>query len=154
MDMKRTGKISRDYKFGPSASERPTTPAAVSYAFLSITAGAGLALVLTVSGLVSSPWATAQTITIILVVLSYTVASAWLVVMPVVAGLLATRGRRWPVIYLTVFAATQLLALVVPTVLGVLSTVLTVLGCVLLWLPESRAFSKSTASHRRDLRHS
>jgi hypothetical protein len=154
MDKKRMQQSNRVLKVGPPASGQLARPAAVTYAFLSITAGAGLAFIVATGGLVNAPWATAQAVTIILVAVSFAVASAWFVVLPVVAGLLATRGRRWPVIYLTVFAATQVLTLGLSPVLGVLSSLLTVLGCVLLWLPKSRAYSKSISSHRRELRRS
>ena len=154
MDKKRMQESNRDLKVVTRAPGQLARPVEVTYAFLSITAGAGLAFIVAAVGFVNVQWATVQASTVIAVAVSFAVATAWFVVLPFVAALRATRGRRWPVIFLTVFALTQLLTLGLSPVLGVLSTLLTALGSMLLWLPKSRAYSKSISSHRRELRGS
>ena len=126
----------------------------MAYAFLAVTAGVGLDAIASIIALLDVPWDSPKAATVIVMAVIFAGSRLLRNVLPVVAALCAAKGRRWPVIFLTLVSVFQLATLRISPALGVLSTLLTALGCVLLWLPKSRAYSRSISSQQQDFRHS
>ena len=151
-DKKRTTILSRGLEVVKPPRGRPSTPVEVTYAFLAITAGAGLSVITSIIGLLDVPWDGLKAATVVVVAVTAAGSGLLLIGLPVVAALCAAKGRRWPVVLLTFVSVFLLATIGFAPALDVISTLLTVLGCVLLWLPKSRAYSKSISSQRQNLR--
>jgi hypothetical protein len=126
----------------------PIRPVEVTCAFIAIVAGAALTVIGDTVGFATSSWPNLTASAVVVAVIGLSAAAVWFAVLPIVAALQAARGRRWPVVFLSLFAATQVLTLGFFTASGALSTVLMALGCVLLWLPKSREYSRRSSAHR------
>lgn len=137
--------------FGPKPAwhQRVDRPSEVTWAAICLLAGAGVATIAGLATFVGANWPALSGYAIGLAVLGLAMAAAWLVGIPLLSAFHALRGRRWPVLVATCFVAIQLFTIGGTSPLGLVSVVLSFAGCVLLWLPRSREFSKLAAAARK-----